>query len=264
MECDGELVELQGGLVPRSWVAAIQMIVQNLDPRPVVVLRGEAGTGKDLVARLLHAAAGRAPHSFVKVRCALPPDRLAVQLFGHERDGGEKSRRRRLGAVQFAHRGTLYLDHVEALPASLHAAVLPLLLGQPVRRAGGPIPIAPDVAVVLSTSAPCLATPREDVWRAEPTLRVLDMELPPLRARRQHVESLAEFFLRRFNDWYDRAVSLSAKTRAWLRDYDWPGNVAELESVVRGLVTADDPAEGPRHGGRPLESPPSSVIRRSA
>jgi Nif-specific regulatory protein len=243
----------------------MHMVAQATSGDSLVVIRGESGTGKDLLARMLHTATGRGFAPFVKVDCAARPlERLATRLFGHERDARTGACRRRLGAVEFAHRGTLLLDNVETLPPSLHAAVLGFLQSRTVDgRVGSMLQL--DVRIVLTT--------RERLWsrvdelqlsQSPPVLRVLDLQLAPLRARPHHVGPLAEFLLARFNAWYDRDAKLSSEELRLLTAYSWPGNLRELESEIRRFVLAPEPRALSTHIRPAAAGRPASLGLQSA
>jgi DNA-binding NtrC family response regulator len=237
------LVAHQGALVPAAWVTAMQMVAQGAGGDSFIVIRGESGTGKDLLARMLHTASGRGAAQFVKVDCATrPAERLAGRLFGHARGASAETGRRRLGAVEFAHRGTLFLDNIDALPPALHPGVLAFLQGVPASPASArPVPPL-DVRTLLATRAP-LASGGDGLGlsRSTPVLRVLDLELAPLRARPGHIGPLAGFFLARFNAWYDRDARLSRDELQRLAGYSWPGNVRELEQEIQRFVLSTEP-----------------------
>jgi DNA-binding NtrC family response regulator len=259
MDGSDALVIRDTALVPVEWTTAIQMVAHASD---VVLIRGEAGTGKDVVAQLIHAATGQGQCPFVKVNCATrPPDRLATQLFGHERhpDLG----RRKIGAFELAQRGTLYLDDVGALPPTLHADVL-CALQRDDGRAEAQSALGVECRVILATRQPltgsaCGIPP----WQAS-ALRVLDLQLPALRDRAAHVGPLARFFLARFNDWYGRDVRLSHNELALLEQYSWPGNVRELETLIRDLVVGPDPDRALRGVRSAVQQPRPSAIRWTA
>jgi DNA-binding NtrC family response regulator len=234
MDTSDALVIRDHTLVPVEWTTAIAMVAHASD---VVLIRGESGTGKDVVARLIHAATSRGP--FVKVNCATrPTDVLETRLFGHARH--PNLGRRRIGAFELAERGTLYLDDVGALPPTLHLDVLRALRPDDGGR-GSPGAPGRECRVILATRQLLTGNARGiPPWQAS-ALKLLDLHLPALRDRATHIAPLARFFLARFNDWYGRDVGLSEDQLALLERYSWPENVRELETLIRDLVVRPDP-----------------------
>jgi DNA-binding NtrC family response regulator len=239
------LLEYHGALLPRSWIQTIEDIVHHISEiKPIIVVRGESGTGRDTMARVIHAASPRRHRPFIKIRCGVrPPDRLATELFGHERDAFPGADRRKIGKLEFAHGGTLLLDEVEDLPRSLQALLLDSLRERSTTRLGSRERIRADIQVVATTRQ-VLRQPGspEGLADAHP-LKVVDIELPPLRARRHDMVSLANGMLDRFNTAYGRHVKLQGDTLALLSRYDWPGNVRELVDALRHAVLRGDESD---------------------
>ena len=235
-----------GVMVPGPWTQAIAEVVARVeDTNAIVLIRGEPGTGKDTLARLIHAASSRAPHLFVKIDCAaLPPDRLATELFGHERGAFEGATRRRLGKLEFAHRGTLFLAEIGRLPRALQPKLLATLRNHTFSRIGGHEAISVDVRLLATTTETLRVSAGADrFWDDSLPLRVVDLQLPPLRARKEDLPALAAHLLASMNEQYRRDVELSSDTLALFTEYAWPGNVRELERVVRRLAVGEDPAQ---------------------
>jgi DNA-binding NtrC family response regulator len=249
-------IEHQGALVPLAWITVMHEIARSTGNDSLIMIRGEPGAGKDVLARMLHAASGRGAHPFIKVNCAAPPDHLASQLFGRLWASQERTGRRKLGALELAHRGTLLLDDIGALPPVLQPYVLHFFEKRRIDVGSA------DVQVLLATRQSLMGEGQP--WDSDPVLRILDVELPPLRVRREQIAPLAEFFLSRFNAWYGRSVYLSLGDLRLLTDYVWPGNVRELESQIRRLVVAPDPTEVLRHMGSALARNITAMDRRTA
>lgn len=226
-----------------DWAQAMERMLAQLAETPaIVLLRGEPGTGKDVMARLIHQASSRRRYPFVKINCAcVLPERLASELFGHERGAFPGATRRTLGKVEFAHRGTLYLDEIGALPRGLQPKLLQLFQTQGFSRLGGQEVRRADVQILASTTQP-LVVPAgcKGFWLDAHRLKVVDILLPPLRERQGELPDLARWFLARFNARYHRAAALSAETLALFREYSWPGNIRELEGMVRELVVTGE------------------------
>ena len=213
---------------------------------PPILLRGETGTGKGLVARTLHRAGPRADAPFVDVNCAaIPETLLEAELFGYERGAFTDARQAKPGLFQLAHRGTLFLDEIGTLSPALQAKLLKVLEDGVVRRLGGTRAEPVDVWIVSATNedlAEALRARRfrEDLYHR---LAVLSVELPPLRERGSDVLLLADRFLARAcADYGLPPKTLARDARAALAAYAWPGNVRELGNVVeRVALLADEP-----------------------
>jgi transcriptional regulator with GAF, ATPase, and Fis domain len=227
---------------------AVQATVRSVaDTDATVLICGETGVGKDLVARTIHQVSGRAHGPFVKVNCAAIPDQLLEsELFGHERGAFTGAHRRRLGRFEYAHHGTLYLDEVADLPLGLQAKLLHVLQDRSVARVGGGEPVPVDVRVVAATNRDLQAALARGDFRADLyyRLNVVEISVPPLRERREEIPDLVAHFLARFNEQYGRQRELSPETLAKLVGRSWMGNVRELENAVRRLVVLDREHDG--------------------
>lgn len=210
-----------------------------------VLITGETGTGKELVARAIHARSPRSTGPLVAVNCAaIPPTLQESELFGHERGAFTGATQRREGRFRAAHGGTLFLDEVGELPLELQAKLLRVLQEGEIEPVGGSRPVAVDVRVVAATNRDLLrmvaaGTFRQDLYYR---LSVFPLHLPALREREDDVILLAEAFARRFAERRGRAVpSLTAADQQLLMDYEWPGNVRELQNVIeRAFLTSSD------------------------
>jgi two-component system response regulator AtoC len=219
--------------------AVWQIVTEVAETNAAVLIRGESGVGKDVVARAIHAASLRHSRPLVKVNCAaLPADLLESELFGHERGAFTGAHRRKLGKFEFADTGTIFLDEIGELPLVLQPKLLHVLQDLAFYRIGGRDTIRVDVRVVASTNrdleaALQAAQFREDLYYR---LNVVEIRVPPLRERRGEITALADEFLRIFNHQYDRRVALGPEVLDLFTQYAWPGNVRELENMVRRLV----------------------------
>jgi transcriptional regulator with GAF, ATPase, and Fis domain len=215
------------------------VIDRAADTDATVLIRGESGVGKDLVARAIHAASTRRDRPFVKVNCAaLPADLLEAELFGHERGAFTGAYRRKPGKFEFAHTGTIFLDEIGELPAAVQPKLLQVLQDHEFSRIGGHATLRVDVRVIAATNrdverALARGELREDLYYR---LNVIEVHVPPLRERREAIQPLADVFLARFNRQYARHATLDPELIALFREYHWPGNVRELENAVRRLV----------------------------
>jgi two-component system nitrogen regulation response regulator GlnG len=215
-----------------------------------VLLRGDSGTGKELVARAIHHYSRRAGRPFIAVSCAaIPGTLLESELFGHERGAFTDAKERRLGKLELAHGGTFYLDEVGDMPADLQTKLLRALQERTIERVGGNESIHIDVRVLAATNRDLDALMREGKFREDLyyRLNVVTLNLPPLRERRRDIPLLVEHFLAKHSEELgERGVAPEALDR--LVGHDWPGNVRELENVVqRAMVMATSGVILPEH-----------------
>jgi transcriptional regulator with AAA-type ATPase domain/tetratricopeptide (TPR) repeat protein len=207
---------------------------------PPILIQGETGTGKGLVARAMHAASVRASGPFVDVNCAaIPETLLEAEMFGVERGAFTDARQSRPGLFQLAHRGTIFLDEIGLLPEALQAKLLKVIEERQVRRLGGTRSEPVDVWVVAATNEDLAAITSARRFRADlyHRLAVVTLSLPALRERRDDVLLLAEHFLARAcADYGLPAKTLSADAREALVRYSWPGNIRELSNVMERVV----------------------------
>ena len=209
-----------------------------------VIVYGESGTGKELVARAIHAASARDAGPFIRVNCgALPEGLLDSELFGHERGAFTGAAKRHRGRFELADGGTLFLDEIATINPATQVRLLRVLQERELERVGGEDTISVDVRIVAATNTPAadlLATEgfREDLYYR---LHVVPVTLPPLRARRDDIPLLAEHFVAKLRSrTRSRATAVAPAAMERLVDYDWPGNVRQLENVIeRALVLAE-------------------------
>ena len=247
----------------------------------VVLITGETGTGKELVAQALHRLGPRAGRPFVAVNCgALVDTLLADELFGHERGAFTDARERRPGLLVEATGGTVFLDEAEALSPRAQVAMLRVLQERTVRPLGSAAEQRVDVRFVAATNVSPEGLLQSGRFRVDLYYRlcVFSLTLPPLRERREDIMALAEFFIARHAGGLS-TFKLSPEAEHVLLAYDWPGNVRELESaIVRAMHVAEegiievsdlglpDPREvdGPRTPGRGPSSAPYKIAKRQA
>src|SRR6267143_1691647 len=218
---------------------------------PAVLLQGETGTGKGLVASILHRLGPRSRGPFVDINCAAIPDTLLeAELFGFEQGAFTDARRAKAGLFQAAHRGTIFLDEIGLLPEPLQAKLLKVLEEQAVRRLGATTAEPVDTWIISATNTDLQAAIRQRAFREDlyHRLAVLTLMLPPLRERGRDVLILAERFLARVCvDYGLPAKRFASDAQARLLAYPWPGNIRELGNVIErvallaeaDLVTAD-------------------------
>jgi transcriptional regulator with GAF, ATPase, and Fis domain len=212
-------------------------IGQSAGPGTPLLIRGEPGVGKDMLARLIHTTSARRSYSFIKVNCAVQSvDRLEADLFGHEEGLSAVVTRRWLGSFEFANHGTIYLDEIGALPRTVLPKLIHVVRTGKVSRTGGRETLRVDVRVIASTVHGVETGDRDDLWKELHRFDMVEIGIPPLRQRRDEILLFAAFFLEQFNRRYRRDVKLGAEVIAALRAHSWPGNIRELEGVVRRLV----------------------------
>jgi transcriptional regulator with GAF, ATPase, and Fis domain len=219
---------------------AIGTIIENVaDTDATVLIRGESGVGKDLVARAIHAGSSRRHGPFVKVNCAAIPSGLVEsEFFGHERGAFTGAHRRKSGQFEYANKGTIYLDEIGELPLALQAKLLHVLQDFRFSRVGGNGWIDVDARVIAATNRNLEAAMARGEFREDLYYRVnvVEIRVPPLRERREEIPALASWFLQKFNAEYGRDKQLSPETMTHLQQHSWSGNVRELENIVRRLV----------------------------
>jgi len=204
-----------------------------------VLLRGESGVGKEVVARAIHKASPRAAKQFLKVNCAaLPSELLESELFGHEKGAFTGAYRQKPGKFEAAHQGTLLLDEIGEMPLRLQAKLLHVLQDGEFSRVGGEKIIDTDVRLIAATNRDLEASMRAHQFREDLyyRLNVIEIRIPPLRERREEIAILADHFLKKFNAQYGRAVDVPAETVRAFLEYEWPGNIRELENAVKRVV----------------------------
>jgi DNA-binding NtrC family response regulator len=208
-----------------------------------VIIYGETGTGKEMVAKAIHYRSKRKEEAFVKVNCAaIPHELLESELFGHEKGAFTGAIARRIGRFELADRGTIFLDEIGDMPVELQAKLLTVLQDRCLERIGGTQTICVDVRVIAATHndlAQCIkeGTFREDLYYR---LNVVALVLPPLRKRKDDIPLLAEHFLNKLTPRVGKNIEgLSPDAMQALLAYDWPGNVREMENVIeRAAVMA--------------------------
>jgi len=214
--------------------------IATLDETPPVLVIGETGTGKGLVARTIHAGSSRASKPFIEVNCtALPATLMEAELFGHERGAFTDAKESRMGLFEAAEGGFLFLDEVGDVELSLQGKLLKAVEDRTVRRVGGNRDRKIDVRILAATNRDLERESQRERFRRDLYFRlaVILLRLPPLRERGEDVLTLAQHFLRRFNAKYGKqAERLDPRTRDLLLSYPWPGNVRELSHVIERAV----------------------------
>ncbi|MDO9640299.1 MAG: sigma-54 dependent transcriptional regulator [Pseudotabrizicola sp.] len=235
-------------------VEALRRLVERIggSPTRTVLIYGETGVGKGLVARMIHQMSSRANRDFVDINCAaLPANLMESELFGHEKGAFTGAIDRKMGLVEAADHGSVFLDEIRELDLTLQAKLLTLLDTQQFRRVGAVKPVKVDVRFIAATNKVLLSEVtsgrfREDLYYR---LQVVAVNLPALRERGEDVLTLARHFIARFNKTYGRTMrGLTPETEQIFLRYAWPGNVRELENLLeRIFILEDEDMILPRH-----------------
>jgi transcriptional regulator with GAF, ATPase, and Fis domain len=217
-----------------------EQIRRVADTNATVLIRGESGVGKELVARALHMSSPRRGQPFVCLNCAaITETLLESELFGHEKGAFTGATEKKVGKFEAAHRGTIFLDEIGEMAANTQAKFLRILEGHPFERVGGSTPIRADVRVVSATNRPLEKDVHEGKFRRDLyfRLQVVEISVPPLRDRVSDIPLLAEHFLTKFAaETGRRARSFTPAALEKMERYEWPGNVRELRNVVERAV----------------------------
>jgi formate hydrogenlyase transcriptional activator len=228
-------------------IAVLSQVSKVASSDSTVLITGETGTGKELVARAIHRRSRRASRGFVAVNCAaIPRDLIASELFGHEKGAFTGALQRRLGRFELADGGTIFLDEVGELASDTQVALLRVLQEREFERVGGQHPIRVDVRVVAATNrdlseAVADGTFRQDLFYR---LNVFPLEMPPLRDRQEDIAVLVEYFIDRYARKAGKTIRrVSKRTLDLLKSYPWPGNVRELQNVIERSVIVSDTDE---------------------
>jgi formate hydrogenlyase transcriptional activator len=205
-----------------------------------VLIFGETGTGKELIARALHNLSSRAEHTLVKVNCAaIPTGLLESEMFGHERGAFTGAVEQRKGRFELAHRGTIFLDEVEEIPLELQPKLLRVLQEQEFERLGSGKTIRVDVRVVAATNADLAQMVAEKKFRSDLyyRLNVFPVSLPALRERTEDIPLLVNFFAQKFSQQMKKPIrTIPTETMTRLTEYSWPGNIRELQNLIERAV----------------------------
>jgi formate hydrogenlyase transcriptional activator len=209
-----------------------------------VLILGETGTGKELLARAIHKRSKRADRAFIAVNCAaIPPSLIASEFFGHEKGSFTGATQRRMGRFESANGGTIFLDEVGDLPSEVQVTLLRVLQEREIERVGGNQPIAVDVRVIAATHRDLNALVAEGKFRKDLLYRlnVVPVEMPALRERLADIPLLAEYFIDRYGKRAGKKFrTIGKKSLEVLQAYGWPGNVRELQNVIERAVILSD------------------------
>jgi len=224
--------------------AVLSRISKVAPTESTVLITGETGTGKELIARAVHKRSQRSSRAFVSVNCAaIPRDLIASELFGHEKGAFTGALQRRLGRFELADGGTIFLDEIGELPAETQIALLRVLQEHEFERIGGTVSIRTNVRVIAATNRDLQAAIAAVTFRSDLfyRLNVFPIEAPPLRERREDIPMLVEYFIDRYARKAGKSIrSVNKMTIELLQSYPWPGNIRELQNVIeRSVIVCD-------------------------
>jgi len=247
-----ELVRLYGiaNIVGRSKATEqILMMIRKVadSAASTVLIQGESGTGKDVVAKAIHYASSRADKPFMNITCtALTESLLESEMFGHERGAFTDAKTLKKGLLEVANGGTVFLDEIGDMGAQLQSKVLRFLEDKTFKRVGGSVDIRVDVRVIAATNRDLEKMARSGSFREDLfyRLNVVPIDLPPLRERKEDIPDLVDHFLEQFNrDFKKNTLRVTDEAMACLTRHDWPGNVRELRNVIERVMILEDREE---------------------
>ncbi len=253
------------GAMERVW----SLVDRIADTDVPVLLVGESGVGKDVVARRIHATSRRSGRPFVKINCAaLPGELLESELFGHEKGAFTGAHAEKPGKFELAHQGTIFLDEIGEMDPRLQAKLLQVLQDEEFYRVGGKRSVRVDARVVVATNRNLDAAIRQGAFREDLfyRLNVVTIRIPPLRERKEEIGPLVRHFVDRYRNRYGGGLeAVPAEVMERFHTHDWPGNVRELENLVRRLVVLRDPAMvlGELGAGANRILPPANAAQNS-
>jgi PAS domain S-box-containing protein len=220
--------------------AVLSSIVKVAPTDSTVLITGETGTGKELIARAIHKHSQRSGQAFISVNCAsIPSSLIASELFGHEKGAFTGAVQRRQGRFELAHSGTIFLDEVGDLPAETQITLLRVLQERQFERVGGSRVLTTDVRIIAATNRDLTAAIAAGTFRSDLfyRLNVFPIEVPPLRKRKEDIPMLVEYFVKRYAEKAGKQIrSIGVNTLELCQSYPWPGNIRELQNIVERSV----------------------------
>ena len=247
-------------------IKAVYQLVQQVCQMDVpVLIEGETGAGKGVLAKYIHQHSPRAQGAYFELNCAaVPANLIESELFGHEKGAFTGATARKLGLLELADGGTLLLDEINSMSTDVQAKMLHFLQNQTLIRVGGQSTIQVNVRLIFASNQNLHELVRDGLFRQDLYYRinVFPVNLPPLRERPDDIQALAELFLSRFSKKFNKPVSqISAEALTLLKQYDWPGNIRELENIIqRAVVLVQGDSIEPAHIPQDLRPTPSKIL----
>lgn len=238
---DGSVREIIGNSQAMRYVFSMIEKVKNTDG--TVLLIGESGVGKELVAKAIHSGSNRASYPFIPINCgALPDDLLESELFGYEKGAFTGAVNRKIGLFEAADKGTVFLDEISSISPMMQVKLLRFLQERSFMRLGGKELIAVDVRIIAATNEDLKESVKKGIFRKDLyyRLNVIPIEIPPLRERKEDIPLLIRYFIKRFSSSMGKNITISKEAEDCLVKYQWDGNVRELENVIERAVTISD------------------------
>jgi transcriptional regulator with GAF, ATPase, and Fis domain len=230
--------EIVGASAPLE--AVVSHVAKVAPTDATVLITGETGTGKELIARAIHRRSQRAGRVFISVNCAaIPASLIASELFGHEKGAFTGALQQRRGRFELAHAGTIFLDEIGDVPMETQIALLRVLQDRQIERVGGSRTIPVDVRVIAATNRDLFTAVTAGTFRSDLfyRLNVFPIEMPPLRKRKEDIPLLVEYFVKRFAEKMAKRIrTIDRRTMELCAKYSWPGNIRELQNIVERSV----------------------------
>ncbi len=241
IELKAPIAEIIGVSKQIDNLKSIILKVANIDS--TVLLEGESGTGKSLVAKVIHKLSNRKKEAFVSINCAsIPENLLEAELFGYEKGAFSGAISQKKGKFEIANKGTIFLDEIGDLPLSLQGKLLSVIQEKEFSRLGSLDTISVDVRIIAATNKNLYELTQEGRFREDLyyRLNVIPIRIPPLFERKEDIPVLIDYFLKIFNEKYGKKVQISKEALIELINYNWPGNVRELENIIERLVVMNE------------------------
>jgi DNA-binding NtrC family response regulator len=230
------------GVVGKSkkMLQVIEIVKKVAPTNATVLICGESGTGKELIARAIHHNSPRKDNPFIAINCAAIPETLIEsELFGYEPGAFTGANTRKIGLIEAANKGTLFLDEVAELPLITQSKLLRVLQEKEIRRIGGKETIKVDVRIIAATNKNLLEEVQKKKFREDLyyRLKVVTIEIPPLRERKEDIPELVKYFIEKYSKEFEKEIKgIEEKAMQALLNYHWPGNIRELESVIEKAI----------------------------
>ncbi|SKC80861.1 sigma-54 interaction domain-containing protein [Maledivibacter halophilus] len=226
-----------------EFIKLLELVHKGAGSDATVLITGETGTGKEVIAKEVHNSSYRKSGPFIKVNCAaIPENLLESELFGYEKGAFTGAQKSKLGKFELAQKGTILLDEIGEMPTQLQSKILRVIQEREIYHLGGTKPINIDIRIIASTNCNLIELIKKGKFREDLyyRLNVIPVSIPPLRDRRDDIVLFVDYFIKKYNKKYNRYCKLSRKALRLLEKYDWPGNIRELENLIERLIVTSD------------------------